>query len=66
MASRTPNENKALRWYVENNGLRPQLSSHPYYYFTDTAGEQKRVNILHIVADWERWRKDEKRAKHRG
>jgi hypothetical protein len=57
-SSRTPNQEKALKWYVEKHHLTPQLSAHPVYYFVDKGtGKEKKVNISHIVADWERMRK---------
>lgn len=59
MSSRTSKENKALRWYCETNGLVPQLSTHPTYYFRTRAGEEKKAKIEHIVQDYDRQRKED-------
>lgn len=58
---RTPNMEKALRWFCEEYDLIPQLSTHPIYYFKDKDGVEEKHNIFVIVGAWERMRKEEKR-----
>lgn len=62
MPTRTPNQDKALKWFCEVNGLKPQLSSHPLYYFTDEDGNQQKHLMSHIMGDWERDRQEKKRV----
>jgi hypothetical protein len=65
MSSRTPNQDKALAWYCQTNNLKPQLSAHPVYFFTNEKGKTEERNIQHIVADWERWREEERKSNKR-
>lgn len=60
MSSRTPNQEKALRWFVETNDLVPQLSTHPVDYFKDREGNERKEYISHIVMNWETERKAKK------
>lgn len=65
MSSRTPNQEKALAWYCQQHNLKPQLSAHPVYTFTNEKGGTEEHNIQHIVADWERWREEERKSNKR-
>lgn len=56
MSRRTPNQDKALVWYVGEHKLKPQLSTHPVYYFVDKNGNEQKVLMAHMMADWERMR----------
>lgn len=61
MRVRTPNQEKALKWYCEKNNLKPQLSSHPVYYFINEYGKQVTANIQSIVREWDDDRKAKKK-----
>lgn len=58
-----PNEEKALAWYCQMNGLVPQLSTYPTMYFLNRSGEEHKREMWQIVLEWEAWRKEEKRNK---
>lgn len=58
---RTPNQDKALGWYLEKHNLMPQLSTHPVYYFVDKDGNKSQDNIHNILGAWEKMRKQEKK-----
>lgn len=61
-SSRTPNQEKALKWYGEKYQLRPQLSAHPVYYFVEkSSGNHITRNILHITREWDDDRQASKR-----
>lgn len=60
---RTPNQDKALKWYIDTNNLRVQLSAHPIYFFLDSKGNEQKRNIINIHMNWEEWHKNEKKRK---
>lgn len=63
MSTRTPNQEKALRWFCETNELRPALSVHPKYDFYDHDGKLQTHHITHIVKAWEEQREIDKKAR---
>lgn len=58
--TRTPNQNKALKWFCDKYRLKPQLSTHPTYYFRNENGDEVTHSIIHITAEWDRDRKTKK------
>lgn len=59
---RTPNEDRALAWYMKQNNLKPKLSAYPIYYFDNEAGEEESVNVVSLVPQFKAWRKEQKNA----
>ena len=59
---RSPNQDKALIWYIEANQLTPQLSAYPTYRFLDKDGVETNRHIFTITSDWKKWRKQEKKV----
>lgn len=62
---RSPLQDKAIAWFAEQNGLKPQMSAHPVYYFVDENGVEQHHNILNLVAQFERWRVENKRSERK-
>lgn len=63
MSRLTLNQGKALTWFCDEKSLKPQLSSHPTYFFTNKKGEEVTHNIHNIVASWNRMRKEQEKSK---
>ena len=45
----TAKQSKAFAWYVQKNKLRPELSAHPLYRFSDQGGGITEVQLDEIV-----------------
>jgi hypothetical protein len=56
MSSRTPNQEKALAWFCQEKDYKPQLSTHPTYYFTTKTGKTVEHSITSIVLQWQKMR----------
>lgn len=56
---------KAIKWYADAHGLRPQISSPPKMYFTDFLGNQAEADLLSIHQEYDAWNKEDKKERAR-
>ena len=58
-------ELKAIHWYCQQYGLRPELSSVPTMYFKDRSGKKLTKDLTAIMLEYGQWRDEEKKLKAR-
>jgi hypothetical protein len=60
----TPRQRRAFAWFCQVNNLRPELSAHPNYRFTDRSnGELKTFHLKDIADQYDEYKKMEKKIK---
>lgn len=63
--NRTLKQDRAISWYCQTNNFKPQLSTHPVYFFKDSEGNKIEVHLSVIVHEYERAQNEERQNKRR-
>lgn len=59
----SPRQWRAIRYYLESHGFKPQLGHFPYIYYTDLKGETRKIHINSIEDIYTGHLETEKRRK---
>lgn len=57
-----PRQINAIAAYAEQHKLVPQLSVPPTIYFKDFEGKEKKIDLLAILAFYDKWKKQKKKV----
>lgn len=56
---------KAINWYRQENGLKPQLSTPPTMYFKDADGNEVTADLTSIMQEYGQWNEEDKKVRAR-
>lgn len=45
-------QQRAIKWYEGQHGLKVQMSAYPIVHFLGADGREEKVNILNVVGDY--------------
>jgi len=65
MAFLKASDHKAIAWWAEERGLKPQLSTPPIIYFKDKNGNEVSANIASLVPLYKAWKKEQSKNNKR-